>query len=41
MTDHAASVPHFEHHDVAFVVVSRAPLDKLVTYKRTTAGGPS
>ena len=30
----AGSVPHFEHHDVAFVVVSRAPLDKLVTYKR-------
>ena len=21
--------PHFEHHDVAFIVVSRAPLDKL------------
>jgi predicted dithiol-disulfide oxidoreductase (DUF899 family) len=30
----AGSVPHFEHHDVAFVVVSRAPLDKLLTYKR-------
>ncbi len=28
------SIPHFEHHDVAFVVVSRAPLDKLVAYKR-------
>jgi predicted dithiol-disulfide oxidoreductase (DUF899 family) len=26
-------VPHFEHHDVAFVVVSRAPLDKLIAYK--------
>jgi len=24
------SVPHIVHHDVAFVVVSRAPLDKLV-----------
>ena len=30
----AGSVPHFEHHDVAFAVVSRAPLDKLVTYRR-------
>src|ERR1022692_2176584 len=30
----AGSVPHFEHHDVAFVAVSRAPLDKLVAYKR-------
>ena len=30
----AGSGPHFEHHDVAFVVVSRAPLDKLVAYKR-------
>ena len=30
----AGSVPHFEHHDVAFVVVSRAPLDKLAAYKR-------
>src|ERR1039458_8045706 len=30
----AGSVPHFEHHDVAFVVVSRAPFDKLVAYKR-------
>ena len=30
----AGSIPHFEHHDVAFVVVSRAPLDKLVAYKR-------
>ena len=26
--------PHFEHHDVAFVVVSCAPLDKLVVYKQ-------
>ena len=25
----AGSIPHFEHHDVAFVVVSRAPLGKL------------
>jgi predicted dithiol-disulfide oxidoreductase (DUF899 family) len=30
----AGSIPHLEHHDVAFVVVSRAPLDKLVAYKR-------
>jgi len=30
----AGSIPHFEHHDVAFVVVSRASLGKLVTYKR-------
>jgi len=30
----AGSIPHFEHHDVAFVVVSRAPLGKLVGYKR-------
>ena len=30
----AGSVPHFEHHDVAFVAVSRAPLDQLVAYKR-------
>ena len=30
----AGSIPHFEHHDVAFVVVSRAPLDELVAYKR-------
>ena len=30
----AGSIPHFEHHDVAFVVVSRAPLAKLVAYKR-------
>ncbi len=30
----AGSIPHFEHHDVAFVVVSRAPLDKLVAYER-------
>ena len=30
----AGSIPHFEHHDVAFVVVSRAPLDKLLAYKR-------
>jgi predicted dithiol-disulfide oxidoreductase (DUF899 family) len=28
------SIPHFEHHDVAFVVVSRAPLDELLAYKR-------
>ena len=30
----AGSIPHFEHHDVAFVVVSRAPLGKLAAYKR-------
>ena len=30
----AGSVPHIEHHDVAFVVVSRSPLDKPVAYKR-------
>src|SRR6478609_8978624 len=30
----AGSIPHVEHHDVAFVVVSRAPLDELVAYKR-------
>ncbi len=30
----AGSIAHFEHHDVAFVVVSRAPLEKLVAYRR-------
>jgi predicted dithiol-disulfide oxidoreductase (DUF899 family) len=30
----ADSVPYLEHHDVAFVVVSRAPLDELLAYKR-------
>jgi predicted dithiol-disulfide oxidoreductase (DUF899 family) len=30
----AGSIPHFEHHDVAFVVVSRAPREKLLAYKR-------
>jgi predicted dithiol-disulfide oxidoreductase (DUF899 family) len=30
----AGSVAHLEHHDVAFVVVSRAPLDEIVAYKR-------
>jgi predicted dithiol-disulfide oxidoreductase (DUF899 family) len=30
----AGSVPHLEHHDVAFVVVSRAPLDEIASYKR-------
>ncbi len=30
----AGSIPHFEHHDVALVVVSRAPLGKLLAYKR-------
>ena len=30
----AGSIPHLEHHDVAFVVVSRAPLDKLDAYEQ-------
>jgi predicted dithiol-disulfide oxidoreductase (DUF899 family) len=30
----AGSVVHLEHHDVAFVVVSRAPLDEIISYKR-------
>jgi predicted dithiol-disulfide oxidoreductase (DUF899 family) len=30
----AGSVPHLENHDVAFVVVSRAPLDEILAYKR-------
>jgi predicted dithiol-disulfide oxidoreductase (DUF899 family) len=30
----AGSISHFEHHDVAFVVVSRAPLDEITAYKR-------
>jgi predicted dithiol-disulfide oxidoreductase (DUF899 family) len=29
----AGSVPHLTNHDVAFVVVSRAPLDEIVAYK--------
>ncbi len=29
----AGSVPHLEQHDVAFVVVSRAPIVKLAAYK--------
>jgi predicted dithiol-disulfide oxidoreductase (DUF899 family) len=28
------SVPHLEHHDVAFAAVSRAPIDALEAYKR-------
>ena len=28
------SVVHLQHHDVAFYAVSRAPIDKLVAYKR-------
>jgi predicted dithiol-disulfide oxidoreductase (DUF899 family) len=28
------SIPHLENHDVAFVVVSRAPLDEILAYKR-------
>ena len=31
------SIPHLEHHDVAFVMVSRAPLDKLLAYRRRMA----
>jgi predicted dithiol-disulfide oxidoreductase (DUF899 family) len=30
----AGSISHLQRHDVAFVVVSRAPLDELVAYKR-------
>jgi predicted dithiol-disulfide oxidoreductase (DUF899 family) len=30
----AGSIAHMEHHDVAFVVVSRAPLDQLLAYKK-------
>ena len=30
----AGSIPHLEHHDVAFVVVSRAPLDQVLAYKK-------
>jgi predicted dithiol-disulfide oxidoreductase (DUF899 family) len=30
----AGSISHFEHHDVAFVVVSRAPLDEIAAYKK-------
>ena len=30
----AGSVSHLEHHDVSFVVVSRAPLDEILAYKR-------
>jgi predicted dithiol-disulfide oxidoreductase (DUF899 family) len=30
----AGSVPHLEHHDVAFVAVSRAPLDEILAYKQ-------
>ena len=30
----AGSVPHLENHDVAFVVVSRAPLDEIDAYKQ-------
>jgi predicted dithiol-disulfide oxidoreductase (DUF899 family) len=35
----AGSVPHFENHDVAFVVVSRAPLDEILAYKRRMGWG--
>jgi predicted dithiol-disulfide oxidoreductase (DUF899 family) len=30
----AGSIPHLENHDVAFVVVSRAPLGEILAYKR-------
>ncbi len=30
----AGSIPHFENHDVAFIVASRAPLDEILAYKR-------
>jgi predicted dithiol-disulfide oxidoreductase (DUF899 family) len=30
----AGSIPHLENHDVAFVVVSRAPLDEIAEYRR-------
>ncbi len=30
----AGSLAHLENHDVAFAVVSRAPLDELVAYRR-------
>jgi predicted dithiol-disulfide oxidoreductase (DUF899 family) len=30
----AGSIPHLENHDVAFVVVSRAPLEEILAYKR-------
>lgn len=30
----AGSIPHLENHDVAFVVVSRAPLDQILAYKK-------
>jgi predicted dithiol-disulfide oxidoreductase (DUF899 family) len=34
-TDHAQGArPHLVHHDVSFVVVSRAPLEKLQAYKK-------
>jgi predicted dithiol-disulfide oxidoreductase (DUF899 family) len=28
------SIPHIENHDVAFVVVSRAPLEEILAYKK-------
>jgi predicted dithiol-disulfide oxidoreductase (DUF899 family) len=30
----AGSIAHLEHHDVAFVAVSRAPLDEILVYKQ-------
>jgi predicted dithiol-disulfide oxidoreductase (DUF899 family) len=35
LTDHAnAALPHLEHHDVTYINVSRAPLEKLDAYKK-------
>ncbi len=35
MADHIdGMLPHLNHHDVTFVCVSRAPLDKIEAYKR-------
>jgi predicted dithiol-disulfide oxidoreductase (DUF899 family) len=35
MTDHVdGAIVHLDHHDVTFVAVSRAPLEKLLAYRR-------
>ncbi|CAH1649025.1 DUF899 domain-containing protein [Chelatococcus asaccharovorans] len=35
LADHlGGALPHLEHHDVTLTMVSRAPLEKLETYKR-------
>ena len=31
--DHIDPAVHLEHHDVSFVAVSRAPLEKLLAYR--------